>query len=82
MTTPSLKERAEAAEKILKPCPLCGGKAQILWAEPEGKDIECEVCKLTLDSTADFNYGNPKMRTMSEMISLWNMRTPSPTATE
>jgi hypothetical protein len=68
----------EAAEGLLKPCPFCGGKADITEQDYDGDFTYCEVgCKASKESECNsmpiasgLNY--------QEAAKAWNTRTSDP----
>ena len=55
----------------LKPCPFCGGQAELRVKMNEGVTVQCSKCDVQTRSWVDFGHGTNAVRTVVEA---WNRR--------
>ena len=58
----------------LKPCPFCGGDAELSSGKFEGKATSYVVCKCC-GSQGEFFFVSPKYASAIRAIEAWNRRT-------
>ena len=60
-------------EKRLKPCPFCGGKAEVSSGRFDRKDISYVVCT-RCGSRGEFFFISPEYASAERAIEAWNRR--------
>ena len=61
------------SERVLKPCPFCGGKAELSSVRVGGKDASYVYCK-RCGSRGEYFWVNPKYAGVEKSIEAWNRR--------
>lgn len=67
-----IKERGETMDN-LKPCPFCGGRAELSEGSFDGKEISYVMCK-NCASQGEFFFVSPKYASAERAIEAWNRR--------
>lgn len=63
----------------LKPCPFCGGEAEISKGRFDGKDTSYVMCK-KCEAWGEFFFVSPKYASNERAIKAWNRRVKDETA--
>lgn len=59
----------------LKPCPFCGGKAQLFVLKESGVCVVCTSCENMTSSASDFDFSKTDEGTaVGRSIARWNRR--------
>lgn len=59
----------------LKPCPFCGGKAQLFELKESGVCVVCKSCENMTSSASDFDFSKTYEGTaVGRSIEKWNRR--------
>lgn len=75
------KDKAMSNMPKLKPCPFCGGEAEIYGGLIDGYGVQCLSC---FSSTTEFEgvRGDYEDTAIPKAITAWNTRTPNTEAME
>lgn len=60
-------------DEKLKPCPFCGGEAELSFGKFDGKDTSYVVC-IKCGSQGEFFFVSPKYASAIRAIKAWNRR--------